>query len=180
MSCKSSDQRTLTPPPDSEHLGGLQRQTTGNSANGHRQCDGGYCRKKNIGGSGDSTGGFGKPTKLDAVVWGSNNGDQVYCWGIWGLDGQWPPTLGSLLGTDVGAPHQPQQVTWCKASQSGRDLASDVRYVSAGGDGGVGQGGMRYVSTIQWNGCGDRRGYSRGASPVEKACPGGGLGVSTH
>ena len=61
----------------------------------------------NVGSSGGSRGGFGQSKTLSSTVWGDKHGDQAYFRVIRGLDGQRPPTLGGLQGTDVGAPRRP-------------------------------------------------------------------------
>ena len=104
----------------------------------------------------------------------------VDCWGIWGLDGQWTPTLGGLQGTDVGAPHRPLQVPWRQTSWSRGELATDAGEVRAGVDRSRGQKGLRDGATMQGVGGRYRGKDSSGADPVVAACPGGGLGVSTH
>ena len=52
----------------------------------------------------------------------------------------------------------------------------DSGNVHAGGDGGIGQGGLRDGANLHWDGGRDRRGDLQGAAPVAEACPVGGLG----
>ena len=135
-------------PPDSEQLGGLQRQTTVNGAGGHHRCDSGYRSETTARGSGDRRGGYRQPSTLADEVWGGKYGAQADFRGIWVLDGQRSPTLVGLQVTDVGAPCWTQQVPWGKASQSGGDLASDVGKVRSGSDGGGVQRGLRDGATL--------------------------------
>ena len=168
------------PPPNSTQLGFLRRQTTGNGAGGHHQCDSGYLCKVTIGVIGASRSIFIEPPTLAAVVRGGKYGAQADYWGIWGLDGQWSPTLGGLQGTAIGAPHRPQQFPWSKASCHGGDLVSDVGKVRADGDSGGGQGGLRDGTTLRWTGCGYRSGDTCDADPVAESFPEGGMGVPPH
>ena len=69
-----------------------------------------------LGAAGAVGGGFGQSKTLSSTVWGDKHGDQAYFRVIRGLDGQRPPTLGGLQGTDVGAPRRPWQLPWCKSS----------------------------------------------------------------
>ena len=71
---------------------------------------------------------------------------------VWRLDGQKSFTLGSLQGTDVGAPYWPIQVPWGKASRLVGDLSADVDEVCFGGDGVRGQGFLRYIAALRWHG----------------------------
>ena len=94
-------------PPDSVQIGGLWRQITGIGASGNHRRNSGYCYETNVGFSRARRGGLDQPSKLAAVIWGGEYGDQAYFQAIQGLDGQQSPTLGGLQGTDVGVPYRP-------------------------------------------------------------------------
>ena len=167
-------------PSDNKKSGGLQRKVTGNGSGGNHRRDGGHSVATTVGVNVDRRGGVHQPATLAAEVWGGMYRTTEYCWGVWRLDGQQSPNLGGLQGTDVGAPHQPRQVPWGKASRYGGDLAEDAGKVCVGGDRGGGQEGLRDESYMRWPGGRDLRGDPCSADSVETTLPGGGLGVPPH
>ena len=145
------------PPTNTSNYGGLQRKATSNGDGVHHEQNCGNSGATTVGVREARRGGLHQPvTMAAAAVWGDEYRTTTDFWGVWRLDGQRPPTLGGLHGTDVGDPHWPQQVPWGKASRCGGDLSEYVGKVCVGGDGGVGQGGDHALlmgegrEEIQW------------------------------
>ena len=105
-----------------------------------------------VGVSGAWRGRLNQPKTLAATVLGGESGTPEDCQGIRRLDGQRSPPLGSLQGTDVGAPHWPRQVTWGKASRRWGDLDTDDGKVHAVDDRIGGKVGLWDGAALQWPG----------------------------